>query len=77
MDIKAQIVIMSHLSDIQETQTMMQGSSKETFIFNKCFKDMNHKINFVKFLIQRYPNTLDKIDPDKEYADFIKKHPNL
>ena len=77
MEIKAQIVIMSHLSDIQETQTMMQGSSKEDFIFNKCFKDINHKLNFVKFLIQRYPNTLDKIDPDKEYADFIKKHPNL
>lgn len=59
---------MSHLSDIQEMQSMMHGSNE---------KDVNHKINFVKFLIQRYPNTLDKIDPDKEYEDFKKKHPNL
>lgn len=63
MEIKAQIVIMSHLSDIQEG-TLSQ-------------KEINHKLNFVKFLIQRYPNTLDTLDPDKNYEDFKKKHPNL
>ena len=68
MEIKAQIVIMSHLSDIQEMQNNLHGSNE---------KDINHKINFVKFLIQRYPNTLDTLDPDKNYEDFKKKHPNL
>jgi Trp operon repressor len=63
MEIKAQIVIMSHLSDIQEG--------------NLSQKEINHKLNFVKFLIQRYPNTLDTLDPDKNYEDFKKKHPNL
>lgn len=63
MEIKAQIVIMSHLSDIQEG-TLSQ-------------KEINHKLNFVKFLIQRYPNTLDTLDPEKNYEDFKKKHPNL
>jgi glutathione peroxidase-family protein len=63
MEIKAQIVIMSHLSDIQE------GALTQ--------KEINHKLNFVKFLIQRYPNTTDKLDPDKNYEDFKKKHPNL
>ena len=60
MTVKVQIVIMSHLSDVQETG-----------------ENSRHKLNFVKFLIQRYPNTMDKIDPDKEYADFQKKHPTL
>jgi len=65
---KVQIVIMSHLSDVQETV----GDYHPTISQNN-----RHKLNFVKFLIQRYPNTLDKIDPDKEYADFQKTHPNL
>lgn len=69
MKLKVQMVIMSHLSDVQE------GRSNE--VGNKSIFDTNHKINFVKFLIQRYPNTLDKINPDKEYEDFKKKHPNL
>lgn len=68
MEIKARIVIMSHLSDIQEMQTKLHGSNE---------KDINHKINFVKFLIQRYPNTLDTLDPDKNYEDFKRKFPNL
>ncbi len=66
MKTKVQLVIMSHLSDAQECIGV--GMSQE---------GANRNINFAKFLIQRYPNTLDKIDPDKEYEDFKKKHPTL
>lgn len=63
---KVQTVIMSHLSDAQLCSGV--GMSQE---------GVRRNINFVKFLIQRYPNTLDTIDPDKEYEDFKKKHPTL
>jgi glutathione peroxidase-family protein len=71
MEIKVSIVIMSHLSDVQD------GISLGGTINPQAEFNVKHKLNFVKFLIQRYPNTLDKINPDKEYEDFKKKHPNL
>jgi len=85
METKVQIVIMSHLSDVQELQSLCRRNADPSKVVNAVFSDAegpiheraSHKLNFVKFLILRYPNTLDKINPDKEYEDFIKKHPNL
>lgn len=62
MLVKVSLVIMSHLSDIQASPNNEAN---------------NTKINFVKFLLLRYPNTFDKIDADFEFGDFCKLHPNL
>ncbi len=59
MEIKVQLVIMSHLSDIQEDPNN---------------KDNNLKINFIKYLIGSYPNLTDTIDVDKVCAHFLSKH---
>lgn len=64
MLVKAQIVIMSHLSDAQALNGIPGQTAR-----------LHIHLNFAKFLILRYPNVLDKIDPDKEYADFLKKGP--
>lgn len=62
MLVKAQTVIMSHLSDVQDLNGMPSKTAR-----------LHMHVNFAKFLIQRYPNVMDKIDPDKEYEDFLKK----
>ena len=61
MSVKASVVIMSHLSDIQE-----MFSSKQ----------LNDKINFAKFLLIKYPNVSTSIDPDEEYQEFKNKFKN-
>jgi hypothetical protein len=62
MNTRAAMIIFSHLSDVQEVPT----------------HNSNHaRINFVKFLINKYPNTETEIDPDAEWQEFQSKHPNL
>lgn len=58
MTAKASMIIMSHLSDVQEV------------VSNKEMKD---KINFAKFLLLKYPNTSTSIDPDEEYQKFKER----
>lgn len=62
MLLNVSMVMMSHLSDVQE----MPKSSES-----------NQRINFVKFLILKYKDTDAKIDPEREWNDFRTKHPNL
>ena len=52
---KASLVIMSHLSDIQEMSSNTQ---------------VRDKINFVKFLLMKYSNVSTAIDADEEYQKF-------
>lgn len=52
---KASLVIMSHLSDVQEMSSNTQ---------------VRDKINFVKFLLMKYPNVSTAIDADEEYQKF-------
>jgi hypothetical protein len=59
IQVKVQMVIMSHLSDIQADVT---NSSNNT------------RINFIKFLISNYPNVLDEIEVDKVFEFFLKKY---
>lgn len=61
MNEKARLIIMSHLSDAQESLN----------------KNAVMSINFAKFLLMKYPNTDVEIDPDAEWAEFAKKHPGL
>lgn len=60
MKTKALIIIMSHLSDVQE----MLGFSPH----NEC--ELIKRINFAKWLLVKYPDTNVEIDPDAEYALF-------
>lgn len=60
METKASLIIMSHLSDVQEANSM--GLSRI---------HINAEINFVKFLILKYGDNLNvKIDPEKEFELF-------
>lgn len=51
MTLKVQLVIFSHLSDIQ-TGVLSQ-------------EEINDKINFVKALVSLYPNTYDKVTDEE------------
>jgi hypothetical protein len=62
MKLKVSMIILSHLSDVQEN-----GNSDYT----------NLRINFVKYLVLNYKNTDTEIDPDVVYKEFITKHPSL
>lgn len=60
MKIKARTVIMSHLSDVQYTMTM--PTERET---------SSTRINFAKYLLLKYSNTDQEIDPDVEYRLYL------
>jgi hypothetical protein len=62
MKLKVSMIILSHLSDVQEDLTSPQTKTR---------------INFVKYLTLKYTNTDTEIDPDIVYKEFIAKHPSL
>ena len=66
MKLKVSMIILSHLSDVQE---MIQGNGNPDYT--------NLRINFVKYLVLNYKNTDTEIDPDVVYKEFIAKHPSL
>jgi hypothetical protein len=59
------LIIMSHLSDVQDWPNQPENDQN------------NHKINFVKYLLMKYSNTNIEIDAEVEYNLFKEKHPNL
>ena len=61
MKLSVKMIIFSHLSDVQE---------------NSNNKYNNVKLNFVKFLLQRHPDTGVKVDADYEWETFMKEHPD-
>jgi hypothetical protein len=56
----ASMVIMSHLSDLADI----------TFDFS----EKRNRINFIKFLIFKYPDTRVAINPDAEYELFLNRN---
>lgn len=64
--LSVKLVIFGHLSDTQEL-ARMEGNPVNQI----------NRINFVKFLIYKFPDTSVEIDPDKEYQEFITQHPNM
>lgn len=68
MNLKVSMIIMSHLSDVQDTNM---------FANFKAEKIRTNKINFVKHLIMKYPDTSVEINADEEYEAFIKKFPQF
>lgn len=62
MEIKAMIVVMSHLSDVQE---QMRFGTNES---------VNERINFAKYIILQTNGDLNaEIDPDEMYENFKNK----
>lgn len=59
MGTRVQMVIISHLSDIQEDPTNPRN---------------NLRINFIKYLVGSYPNLTDRIDVDVVWKHFLEKH---
>lgn len=57
MLIKVRIIIASHLSDVQ------------TGFLSP--KDVNHRLNFCKYLLGVYPDTNQEIDADVVYEEFL------
>ena len=64
MNLKVSMIIMSHLSDAQA----LNGSIK--------IGRIHIHLNFVKYLVLKYPNTDVEIDADEEYNEFLEKHPS-
>jgi len=56
MIVRVSMVIMSHLSDLADI----------TFDFS----EKRDRINFVKYLILKYPDTTFEVNPDIEYEDY-------
>lgn len=68
---KVRLIMMSHLSDAQDG--IYLGATIHSLSEFSC----KHKINFVKFLLLKYPNTDTEVDARVEYEAFKKKHPTL
>lgn len=62
MKVKVSMIILSHLSDIQEDLTSQRTHTR---------------INFVKYLTLRYTNTDTEVDPYVVYKEFIANYPSL
>lgn len=57
MTSKVSIIMASHLSDVQIEMDFNAENAKL-------------RLNFVKWLINRYPNTSEEIDPEDEFDEF-------
>ena len=64
MKVKLSMIILSHLSDIQEDLTRYPNNS-------------NTRINFIKYLTLRYTNTDTEVDPYVVFEEFKAKHSSL
>ena len=62
MELPINLIISSHLSDIQETSLN---------------RDNDVRINFIKHLLNEFPNTRETIDADAEWERFKTIYPNF
>lgn len=60
--VPARMIMMSHLSDIQEITDR---------------KEIDQRCNFVKFLLMKYSDTSVNINADEEFAEFLTKFPQF
>ena len=63
---KVSMIILSHLSDVQE---MIHGNGNPDYV--------NVRINFIKYLTLKYKNTDTEVDPYVAFEEFKAKHPSL
>jgi hypothetical protein len=64
---RAITTIFSHLSDVQV----------EMFGNAEMQARANMRINFAKFLMNKYQDTNTRIDPEEEFEEFCKKFPHM
>jgi len=66
---------MSHLSDVQELQTNTHRRLQAVFDnAGSINNQINNRINFVKFLLLKFPDTNVEVDADLEYSIFEKRN---
>lgn len=69
MEMKASMVVMSHLSDAQEITRVSPAILRDIY-----GEQANEHIDFAKYIILKCNGDLTKeIDPDKLYKDFLEK----
>jgi hypothetical protein len=61
MKLKVKMIIMSHLSDLQESLPIVSHSS---------VLDATVKLNFVKYLLLKHDDLTIEVDADKEFESF-------
>ena len=61
MNVEVSMVIASHLSDVQIEMSIPTEQMKQ---------QANNRLNFVKFLLFKYPNTETVITPKNEWYEF-------
>ena len=64
MKTTARVLLMSRLSDVQKIL-----KSENTHEIN------DHVINFIKYIVAKFPNTDFEIDADEEYQEYLKLLP--
>lgn len=69
MEVKVRIVMMSHLSDAQELTGLIKPDVAHRVLSDR----INHHINFVKWLMLKFPDTNTEIDADAEYELYKKE----
>lgn len=60
LELKVKMVMMSHLSDIQEGFNSMD------------YNEFNNRVNFVKWLMNKYEDLNTLIDPEVDWDEFSK-----
>ncbi len=75
MKLKVKMIIMSHLSDVQELQANTHRRLEAVFSCEgNINQQINNRINFAKFLLLKYPDTNIEVDAEEEYKLFTEKH---
>jgi hypothetical protein len=62
MNVKVKILIMSHLSDVQEVPNLIENQNK---------------LNFAKYLVMVYSDTNVYVNADTVYNEFKELYPHL
>lgn len=60
LELKVRMVMMSHLSDIQEGFNSMDSN------------EFNNRVNFIKWLMNKYEDLNTLIDPEVDWDEFSK-----
>ena len=65
MKSQVRLIIASHLSDVQEM------SSNNMSVIHK--HDLRNRLNFCKYLLNKYADTTIEINAEEEYSAFVER----
>ena len=73
MKLSAQMVCMSHLSDVQEENSFTNDIPDQEAA---RVERIRHRVNFVKYIMMKLDGNLNQdIDPNKMYTEFTNEYP--